>query len=106
MKTSKPLTYFLLFLAALIGGGGLLIFMLFLFRGSFNIVDLGLTTSQVLIFNVFLCLLFSPNTALWPENHSAPGQGTQLVITLFTPEGEDGSVELISSRSFDLLHSH
>jgi hypothetical protein len=58
MKTSKPLTYFLLFLAALIGGGGLLIFMLFLFRGSFNIVDLGLTTSQVLIFNVFLCLLF------------------------------------------------
>jgi hypothetical protein len=55
MKTSKPLTYFLLFLAALIGGGGLLIF---LFRGSFNIVDLGLTTSQVLIFNVFLCLLF------------------------------------------------
>jgi protein-S-isoprenylcysteine O-methyltransferase Ste14 len=58
MKTSKPLTIFLLFFAALIGGGGLLIFMLFLFRGSFNIVDLGLTNIQVLFFDAFLCLVF------------------------------------------------
>lgn len=58
MKTSKPLTYFLLFLAALIGGGGLLTFMLFLFRGSFSIVDLRLSNIQVLIFDASLCLLF------------------------------------------------
>jgi protein-S-isoprenylcysteine O-methyltransferase Ste14 len=58
MKTRKPLSYFLLFLAAFIGGGGLLIFMLFLFRGPFNIVDLGLTNIQVLFFDAFLCLVF------------------------------------------------
>jgi protein-S-isoprenylcysteine O-methyltransferase Ste14 len=58
MKINKPLTYFLLFLAALIGGGGLLTFMLFLFRGSFNIVDLGMSNIQVLLFDTFLCLLF------------------------------------------------
>jgi protein-S-isoprenylcysteine O-methyltransferase Ste14 len=44
--------------AGLIGGGGLLIFMIFLFRGSFNIVDLGMSNIQVLLFDVFLCLLF------------------------------------------------
>jgi hypothetical protein len=47
MKTSRSLTYFLLAIAGLIGGGGLMIFMVFLFRGSFNIV--------------------------WPENHFAFG---------------------------------
>lgn len=32
--------------------------MLFLFRGSFNIVDFGLTNIQVLFFDAFLCLVF------------------------------------------------
>ena len=58
MKTSKPITFVLLLLAALIGGGGLLTFMLFLLRGSFNIVDLGLSNIQLLLFNVLLCFLF------------------------------------------------
>jgi hypothetical protein len=58
MKTSRSLTYFLLAIAGLIGGGGLMIFMVFLFRGSFNIVDLGMSNIQVLAFDVFLCLFF------------------------------------------------
>jgi len=58
MKTKKPLTYLLLFLAAFIGGGGLLTFIAFLFHGSFNFLDLGLSNIQVLIFDAFLCLLF------------------------------------------------
>lgn len=58
MRTSRPLTYFLLFLAALIGGGGLLTFMAFLFHGSFNFLKLGLNNIQVLIFDAFLCLFF------------------------------------------------
>lgn len=58
MRTSRPLTYFLLFLAALIGGGGLLTFMAFLFHGSFNFLKLGLINFQVLIFDTCLCLLF------------------------------------------------
>jgi protein-S-isoprenylcysteine O-methyltransferase Ste14 len=45
-------------LAGLIGGVGLLIFMTFLFRGSYNLVDLGMSDIQVLIFDAFLCLLF------------------------------------------------
>jgi protein-S-isoprenylcysteine O-methyltransferase Ste14 len=44
--------------AGLIGGGGLLIFMIFLFRGPYNLVDLGMSESQVLTFDAFLCLLF------------------------------------------------
>jgi protein-S-isoprenylcysteine O-methyltransferase Ste14 len=44
--------------AGLIGGGGLLIFMAFLFRGPYNHVDLGMSDTQVLIFDAFLCLLF------------------------------------------------
>jgi protein-S-isoprenylcysteine O-methyltransferase Ste14 len=44
--------------AGLIGGGGLLVFMIFLFRGSYNLVDLGMSDIQVLILDAFLCLLF------------------------------------------------
>ncbi len=58
MKTSRSLTYLMLACAGLIGGGGLLIFMAFLFRGPFNLVDLGMGENQVLIFDAFLCLLF------------------------------------------------
>jgi protein-S-isoprenylcysteine O-methyltransferase Ste14 len=58
MKTSKPLTYLMFVFAGLIGGGGLLIFMTFLFRGSYNLVDLGMSDIQVLVFDAFLCLLF------------------------------------------------
>ena len=58
MKTSRSLTYLMLAFAGLIGGGGLLIFMIFLFRGPYNLVDLGMSDIQVLIFDAFLCLLF------------------------------------------------
>ncbi|MGB7095257.1 MAG: hypothetical protein WBD62_11500, partial [Anaerolineales bacterium] len=58
MKTSRSLTYLMLIFAGLIGGGGLLIFMIFLFRGSYNLVDLWMSDIQVLIFDTFLCLLF------------------------------------------------
>ena len=54
----KSVSYLMLFLAGLIGGGGLLIFMLFLFSGSFNLVELGLSENQALLFDIFLCLLF------------------------------------------------
>ena len=58
MTTRKPITYILLALAGLIGGGGLLIFMIFLFGGSFNLVALEINEIQVIIIDVFLCLLF------------------------------------------------
>lgn len=58
MKTSKSFTYLMLAIAGLIGGGGLLIFMIFLFRGSFHLVNLRLSNILMLIFDVFLCFLF------------------------------------------------
>lgn len=58
MKTSKTLTYFMLAASGLIGGGGLLIFMFFLFRGSLNLVDLRMSSIHVLMFDAFLCLIF------------------------------------------------
>ena len=58
MTTSKPVTYLMLACAGFIGGGGLLVFMLFLSGGPFNLVDLGMGKNQVLIFDASLCLLF------------------------------------------------
>jgi protein-S-isoprenylcysteine O-methyltransferase Ste14 len=58
MKNYKPVAYVMLASAALIGGGGLLTFMLFLFRGSFSIIDLGLSNIQVVLFDAFLCFAF------------------------------------------------
>ncbi len=50
--------YVMLVAAGLIGGGGLLAFMLFLFAGSFNLVSLGLGEIQALVFDALLCLAF------------------------------------------------
>lgn len=58
MKTSKPITFLMLGIAGIIGGGGLLTFMIFLFLGSFHIVYLDLTNIQMLLFDAILCFLF------------------------------------------------
>jgi methanethiol S-methyltransferase len=60
MDTSKHnyADYLLLGLAGLIGGGSLIAFMVFLFVGSFNLVDLGLDQSTLLGFDTALSLLF------------------------------------------------
>jgi protein-S-isoprenylcysteine O-methyltransferase Ste14 len=47
-----------LVLAGFIGGGGLLAFMIFLFVGSFKLVDFTLSEIWALLLNTFLCLLF------------------------------------------------
>jgi protein-S-isoprenylcysteine O-methyltransferase Ste14 len=48
----------ILILAGFIGGGGLFAFMIFLFVGSFRLVDLGLSEISAVLLNIFLCLLF------------------------------------------------
>ena len=50
--------YCVLGLAGLIGGGTLLLFMLFLYIGPLKLVNLGLSESSILFLDVFLCLLF------------------------------------------------
>jgi protein-S-isoprenylcysteine O-methyltransferase Ste14 len=56
--TTKTTTYVMLIMAGLIGGGGLLAFMLFLYAGSFNLENIGLAEIPALLLNTFLCLLF------------------------------------------------
>ena len=59
---NKPIPRFtlvgILVLAGFIGGGGLFAFMIFLFVGSFKLVDLALGEIWALLLNTFLCLLF------------------------------------------------
>jgi len=50
--------YSVLGLAALLGGGTLLVFMLFLYIGPLKLVDLGLAESTSLLFDACLCLAF------------------------------------------------
>ena len=51
-------TYVMLALAGIIGGGGLLTFMVFLLAGPLNLVDIGLREPLVLLFDAVLCLVF------------------------------------------------
>lgn len=55
---NKLILSILLGFAALIGGGGLLTFMIFLFNGPFNLLDLGLGEIQLLFLNSLLCIVF------------------------------------------------
>ncbi len=56
--TDKAAAFAMLVLAGLVGGGGLGSFMLFLYAGSFNLVNVGLDGFSALLFNTLLCLLF------------------------------------------------
>ena len=50
--------YLVLGLAGLIGGGTLLVFMVYLYIGPLKLVNLGLSESTILCLDAFLCLLF------------------------------------------------
>ncbi len=91
MNTSRATTYLMLTFAGLIGGGGLLIFMLFLLLGSYNLVGLGMKNYQALIFDAFLCLLFFAQHSLM-----ARGQFRQWVAR-FLPQKYYGAFYAIAS---------
>ena len=58
VRPTKSVAYVILALAGLIGGGGLLTFMLFLFAGPLNLVNLGLGETSALLIDTCLCLTF------------------------------------------------
>lgn len=91
MKSSQPITYLMLILAAIIGGGGLLTFMSFLFGGSFNLVDLGIDTIQVLIIDAFLCLFFFAQHSLMAQKKF------RLWLTRFLPAKYYGAYYAVTS---------
>lgn len=58
VRRTKIVGYVMLVLTGLIGGTGLLAFMLFLFAGPFGLVNLGLGEIPALLLDAFLCLAF------------------------------------------------
>jgi protein-S-isoprenylcysteine O-methyltransferase Ste14 len=58
VRSTKSVTYVMLALAGLVGGGGLLAFMLFLLAGPLNLVNLGLGETQALLLDTAICLAF------------------------------------------------
>jgi protein-S-isoprenylcysteine O-methyltransferase Ste14 len=78
-------------LASIIGGGGLLIFMIFLFRGSYNLVDLGMSEIQVLIFDVILCFLFFTQHSLMAR------KPFRQWLTRFLPSKYSGAFYAVAS---------
>ena len=59
-------------LASVIGGGGLLTFMWFLFTGPFNLVDLGLGETLGLLLDACLCLAFFMQHSIMAYNRAVP----------------------------------
>ncbi len=55
---SKYAAYIMIGLARILGGISLLVFMIFLFVGSLNLLDMHLDESGVLWLDAGLCLLF------------------------------------------------
>ena len=93
----RTATYAIFALAVLIGGGGLLTFMLFLFAGPLKLVNLGLSELPALLLNAFLCLVFFGQHSLmalksyhhWsarfmPEQYSGPFYGIASGVVILT----------------------
>jgi protein-S-isoprenylcysteine O-methyltransferase Ste14 len=58
VRPTRSVAYVMLALAGLVGGGGLLAFMLFLFSGPPKLVNLGLGETPALLLDTFICLAF------------------------------------------------
>ena len=57
--------YSVILIAAITAQASLLVFALFLFYGSFELVNLGMGAAESLIFDAFLSALFLYSTASW-----------------------------------------
>ena len=57
-RSNKIIQYLVMSATALIGGGSLVLFLIFLYVGSFDWVNLGLKEPAMLAFDTFLCLAF------------------------------------------------
>jgi protein-S-isoprenylcysteine O-methyltransferase Ste14 len=57
-KPHKYIQYFMILATGLIGGGSLALFLMFVYVGSFDLINLGLKEPIVLAFDALLCLVF------------------------------------------------
>ncbi len=58
-RPSRLMPYLMIFFSVAVGGGSLLLLLLFLYVGSFGLVNLQLQTVPALVWDGMLCLIFS-----------------------------------------------
>jgi protein-S-isoprenylcysteine O-methyltransferase Ste14 len=83
--------YVLVSLSFVFGAGSLIVFTVFLYMGSFHIIELGLGTTQSLVFNTCLCLVF------FLQHSGMIRTRTQRWMSQFIPEYYLGAVFSIVS---------
>jgi protein-S-isoprenylcysteine O-methyltransferase Ste14 len=89
--------YILVSLSFVFGAGSLIIFTVFLYVGSFHIIELGLGTTQSLVFNTCLCLVF------FLQHSGMIRTRTQRWMSQFIPEYYLGAVFSIVSALLLLI---
>jgi protein-S-isoprenylcysteine O-methyltransferase Ste14 len=90
-------TYVMLALAGIIGGGGLLTFMVFLLAGPLNLVDHGLREPLVLLFDAVLCLVFFIQHSLMAR------KPFRIQLARFLPVQYTGALYAVASGIFVLV---
>lgn len=81
----------LIILAYLFGGGGLMLWGVYLYLGPFHLVDLNLGKSTDFLINTLLCLVF------FVQHSVMVRQGFRIFLTRFMPSAYHGVVYAISS---------
>jgi len=87
----RYVAYIVLGLAGLVGGGSLIAFMVFLFVGSLNLVDIGLDESKVLWLDAGLSLSF------FIQHSGMVRKSFRQWLARFTPEEYGGALYAIAS---------
>jgi protein-S-isoprenylcysteine O-methyltransferase Ste14 len=88
---TRFVAYVMLVLACLLGGGTLLVFVLFLFTGSLNLVSLNLGKTSALWFDACLCLAF------FVQHSGMVRKSFRQRLARFLPAQYDGAVYAIAS---------
>jgi protein-S-isoprenylcysteine O-methyltransferase Ste14 len=83
--------YLIIGLAMLIGGGSLLLFGLFLYTGSLNVIDLGMDINGVLWFDFTLSLVF------FIQHSGMVRKSFHRLIKVFVPTHYHGALYAVSS---------
>jgi protein-S-isoprenylcysteine O-methyltransferase Ste14 len=99
-KISTPpnhASYVSLILAGLVGGGGLFTFIVFLYSGPFNIVNLGLESAQILLLDFALCIVF------FTQHSVMARKSFRRRIKQFLPEKYVGAFYAIASGIVALI---
>ncbi len=87
----KLTAYAVLAMAGLLGGGSLLIFMLFLYGGSFDLIDLGLSETGVLTLDAGLSLAF------FAQHSGMVRRSFRHQLQLFMPVSYHGAAYAVTS---------